>query len=283
MSINPIERLRPTWMLMTSPRGANLRRSRLTMVTRTQRGAALSIAVALVVATWAALEVPNARANGGETVAAAPQLPLNQLTASGYVQKEPEPIGGEYWRVEMPAGALLTFDGTVTSTCDDNNHHPEAYIYVFPPSMTDYTRRETSGVTDAALNPSGELRFTAPYPGNWLLNVGIGGASCGDFAYNFTAKVQDPTHASLTASRSVRRGKSFSVEGSIMGAMEGSVVIQFLRHHRWITLAPNVPLHGGTFRWETHVSHRGREVFRVNYAGDSGHLPTSAQRAITVR
>lgn len=274
MSTNSIERLRPTWMLMASSHGASLRRSRLVMAPRTQRVAALSIVVAFVVATWAALEISNARANGGETISAAPQLPLNQSTPSGYGK-----TGREYWRVEMPAGALLTFDGTVTSTCEDGNH-AEAYIYVFPPSTTDFTRRETPGVTDTSLNPNGELRFTAPYSGNWLLEVEGG---CGYLAYSFTAKVQDPTHASLTAPHSVRRGKSFAVEGSIMGAIEGSVVIQLLRHHRWITLAPNVPLHGGTFRWETHVSHRGREVFRVNYDGDSGHLPTSAQHVVIVR
>jgi hypothetical protein len=250
----------------------------------TRRGSTVLLAITVaVMATWVALAAPNARANGGETIAAAPQLPLNQVTASGYVQKEPEPLQGEYWRVEMLAGALLTFDGTVTSTCGVNNHHPEAYIYVFPPSTTDFTRHEASGVTDQALNPSGELRFTAPYSGNWLLSVGIGGASCGDFAYNFTAKVQRPTHASLKAPRLERRGKPFSVEGSVAGAVEGSVAIQVLKHHHWITLATSVPLHGGTFRWETHVPHRGREVFRVNYAGDSGHLPASAQRAITVR
>ncbi len=238
---------------------------------------------AIVMATWVVLGLPNARANGGETIAAAPQLPLNQATASGYVQKEPEPLQGEYWRVEMLAGALLTFDGTVTSTCGVNNHHPEAYIYVFPPSTTDFTRHEASGVTDQALNPSGELRFTAPYSGNWLLSVGIGGASCGDFAYNFTAKVQDPTHASLKAPRLVRSDRSFFLEGSVAGAAEGSVAIQVLKHHHWITLATSVPLHGGTFSWKTHVSHRGRQVLQVIYAGDAGHLPSNAQRAITVR
>lgn len=254
------------------------------MATSRRRGSSVLLAITVAVMTaWAALGVANAWANGGETIAAAPQLPLDQLTASGYVQKEPEPIGGEYWRVEMPAGALLTFDGTVTSTCGVNNHHPEAYIYVYPPATTDFTRKETSGVTDQALNPSGELRFTAPSFGNWLVEVGIGGASCGNFAYSFTATVQDPTHATLTIPSSVRRGKSFSLEGSIAGAVEGSVAIQLRKHHRWTTVAPDVPLRAGTFRWKAHPPHRGRQVYRVLYSGDSGHLPAAAQRAITVR
>jgi hypothetical protein len=254
------------------------------VATTRRRGSTVLMAIMVaVMAAWAALGVPSARANGGETIAAAPQLPLDQLTASGYVQKQPEPIGGEYWRVEMEAGALLTFDGTVTSTCGVDNHHPEAYVYVYPPSTTDFTRRETSGVTDQALNPSGELQFTAPSAGNWLVEVGIGGASCGDFAYSFTAKVQDPTHATLMIPSSVRRGRSFSLEGSIAGAVEGSVAIQLRKHHRWATLAPDVPLHSGMFRWKAHPPHRGRDVYRVLYAGDSGHLPASAQRAVIVR
>jgi hypothetical protein len=250
---------------------------------RARRRGSMPVVMMVVMATWATVGLPNAEANGGETIAQAPQLPLDQLTASGYIQKEPEPIQGEYWRVEMQAGALLTFDGTVTSTCGIANAHPEAYIYVFPPSTTDFTRHETSGVTDQALNPTGELRFTAPYTGNWLLSVGIGGASCGDFAYSFTAKVQEPTHATLQAPRSVHRGKSFSVGGSVAGAVEGSVVIQRLVVHHWMTLAPTVPLHGGTFSWRTRLSHRGREVLQVIYAGDSGHLPTSARCSVVVR
>jgi hypothetical protein len=254
------------------------------MTKRTQRRAAVSIVVALVAATWATLEVSNAGANGGETIAAAPQLPLNQFTASGYVQKQPEPIQGEYWRVEMPAGALLTFDGTVTSTCGVDSHHPEAYIYVFPPSTTDFTRRETSGVADAPLNPNGELRFAAPYAGNWLLNVGIGGASCGSFAYTFTAHVRVPTHASLTAPHFAPPGKSFYLAGSVEGDVEGSVAIQLLGgHHHWKTLASNILLHGGIFRWKAHSPHNGRQVYRLVYAGDSGHLPASAQRTVIVR
>lgn len=251
---------------------------------RVERGAATLVMAVFGLATWTALEVPSAVANGGETIATAPQLPLDQFTASGYVQKEPEPIGGEYWRVEMPAGALLTFDGTVTSTCGDNNHHPEAYVYVYAPSTTDFTRRETSGVTDTALNPNGELRFTAPYSGDWLLEIGIGGASCGDFAYTFTAKVQKPTYASLMAPSYVRPGKSFFLAGVVAGTMEGSATIQLLATHRhWKTLASNLSLHDGTFRWKTHAIRKGRQVYRLIYNGDSGHLPASAQRVVTVR
>lgn len=253
------------------------------MAMGTQRRAGLGIAIVLAVATWATLEVSNAGANGSETIAAAPQLPLNQFTASGYVQKEPEPIQGEYWRVEMPAGALLTFDGTVTSTCGDNNHHPEAYIYVFPPSTTDFTRREIPGVTDGLLNPNGELRFTAPYAGNWLLNVGIGGASCGAFAYTFTAKVQVPTHATLIGARAIRTGASFSLTGSVAGVTNGSVAITILKRHHWKTIASGVPIASGIFHWKGRAGGPGRYTYRISYSGDSGHLPSSAQHTLIVR
>jgi hypothetical protein len=252
------------------------------MATSRGRGSLLAIMV-VATAMSATLGLQNAWANGGETIAQAPQLPLNQQTASGYVQKQPEPIQGEYWRVEMPAGALLTFDGTVTSTCGDNNHHPEAYIYVFPPSMTDYTRRETSGVTDAALNPNGELRFTAPYSGNWLLNVGIGGASCGDFAYTFTATVQVPTHATLIGPRATHSGASISLTGSVAGITHGSATIAVRGRHHWTTIASGVPIASGIFHWKGRAGDPGTYTYRVSYSGNSGHLPSSAQHTLIVR
>lgn len=248
------------------------------MARRMQRGA-VSVMAVLALAAWVAVEAPTAGANGGETIAAAPQLPLDQFTASGYAQTGSEPIGGEYWRVEMPVGALLTFDGTVTSTCGEKRGG--AYIYVFPPATTDFTRKEAQGVTDTGLEPNGELRFTAPYSGNWLLEVE--GDWCSDLAYTFTAKVQRPTHASLTAPRSVFPGKSFYLTGTIAGVTEGSAAIQLLAGHQWKTLASNVSLSGGTFRWKTSTRRKGRQVYRVIYGGDSGHLPASVQHAVIVR
>jgi hypothetical protein len=247
-----------------------------------RRGSLLAIMV-VSMATSATLGLQNAWANGGETIAQAPQLPLDQPTASGYIQKEPEPIQGEYWRVQMPAGALLTFDGSVTSTCGDNNHHPEAYIYVFPPSTTDFTRHEVAGVTDTALNPNGELRFTAPYGGNWLLNVGIGGAPCGDFAYTFTARVQVPTHATLIGLRATHSGASFSLTGSVAGITNGSAAIAVRGRHHWTTIASGVPIASGIFHWKGRAGGPGTYTYRVIYSGDSGHLPSSAQHTLIVR
>jgi hypothetical protein len=227
-----------------------------------------------------------ALANGAETIAAAPQLPIGQSVSSGWSEQKGIDGGGygEWWRVQMSAGDKLTVDAEVVSTgCGDEK--PITELRMYAPSVTDFTLNgETQTAAKIELdepNPHGELTFVTPLTGDWSLLVTDGGA-CSTLSYNFTARLQHRTTATLGGPRVVRAEHSLTLTGTIAGASEGAVSIQLLRHG-WKTLGmANIATNGG-YRWTGKAPGRGAWQYRVIYAGDANHLASRAGHSLTVR
>jgi hypothetical protein len=226
-----------------------------------------------------------ALANGAETIAAAPQLPIGQIVSSGWSeQKGIDGRGyGEWWHVQMSAGDKLTVDAEVVSTgCE--NERPITELRMYAPSVTDFTLNgETQTAAKSELdepNPRGELGFVAPLTGDWSLLVTDGGA-CSTLSYNFTARLQHRTTATLDGPRVARAAHSLMLSGTIAGAGEGTVSIQLLRHG-WRTIGMARIATNGSFQWNARALGRGSWRYRVVYAGDATHLASSAGHSVTV-
>lgn len=240
--------------------------------------------LALVAATlgWS----PNtASANGAETIAAAPQLPIGQAVSSGWSEQKGIDGGGygEWWRVQMGAGDKLTIDAEVVSTgCE--HEKPITELRMYAPSVTDFTLNgETRPAAKIELdepNPHGELTFAAPLAGDWSLLVTDGGA-CSTLSYNFTARLQHRTIAVLGGPRVAHAGRSLTLHGTIAGATEGAVAIQLWRHG-WKTIDTANIAANGDFHWTGKAPGRGAWHYRVIYAGDASHLASRSDHTVTV-
>jgi hypothetical protein len=227
-----------------------------------------------------------ALANGAETIAAAPQMPIGQPVSSGWSEQKGVDGGGygEWWRVQMGAGDKLTIDAEVVSTgC--GNEKPITELRMYAPSVTDYTLNgETEPAAKTELdepNPHGELTFVAPLTGDWSILVTDGGA-CSTLSYNFTAHLQHRTTATLSGPRVVHAVHPLTLNGTIVGAGEGSVSIQLLRHG-WRTIGKASITTNGGFRWTGKAPGRGSWRYRVIYTGDANHLASHAGYTLTVR
>jgi hypothetical protein len=251
-------------------------------------GPALTQAVVgfVVVASVVGWSPSGALANGAETIGAAPQLPIGQAVSSGWSEQKGVDGGGygEWWRVQMTAGDKLTIDAEVVSTgCE--NEKPITELRMYAPSVTDYTLNgETQTAAKTELdepNPHGELVFVAPSTGDWSLLVTDGGA-CSTLSYNFTARLQHKTTATLNGPRLVRTAHPLTLSGTIAGVGEGTISIQ-LQRHGWRTIGTASIATNGSFRWTGKAPKRGSWHYRVVYAGDANHLSSRAAHTLMVR
>jgi len=87
--------------------------------------AAIALACALV---W----VVVAYANGGSSIATAPEMPINQQVTSGWTNQKIGANYGEFWRVNLKARDRLVIDyGIQQDSCG------YLYVWLYAPTVTD--------------------------------------------------------------------------------------------------------------------------------------------------
>ena len=92
---------------------------------------------------WVAVAI----ANGGSSIASAPDMPIGQQVASGYTH----PQYGEFWRVNLSAGDELVIDYGVPAGSGSLD------LYVYSPGVTDYTLSDA----EPAVSDETALRLVA--------------------------------------------------------------------------------------------------------------------------
>src|SRR5207237_2811414 len=107
-----------------------------------------SLAAALTLAS-------SAPANGGSSIANAPELPTGTAVSGG---------GSEFWKVTLAGGDRLTIDyQPVNGGC--------VHLYVYSPGVTDSTLDSTNSVTSDGSCVKHEFGWTAIGQGRWILRV----------------------------------------------------------------------------------------------------------------
>jgi len=225
-----------------------------------------------------------ARASGGDSIAAAPELPLGQ-------QQFGDVDRFDYWRVTMNAGDLLTANFGLTGGDLDVG------LCVIRPDVTDYTKDGARCVAYRETGTKSQLKFIATTSGRWTLVFGANWYGCllgsgsqsiditwdctRRVAYEVTASIKHYTRTTLRAPRTVRAGARFTLRGRVVGASSGSVELERRAARRW-RLMTSVPLRSdGSFSLSNRARSRGLLRFRTRYLGDVGHRPSSA--AVSVR
>jgi hypothetical protein len=219
-----------------------------------------------------AVAAGGASANGGDTIAGAPEVPLGQHVVAGKT-------GYDFWRVRLSPGDRLTVDfGSL------NGNYVGLCLY--RPSVTDYTRTDSQCAGYSETAGKRELVFKATLTGAWTLEFFSG---CGpnsnqcdqDVAYEMTTTVRVYTHLSLSAPTAVRAGGSATLRGQLEGAAGGNVQLQTRLHGRWAHLATVRASANGSFAYRAKFRYRGTYPERAFYAGDSGHLACKS-KTVTV-
>jgi len=137
------------------------------------------------------LALPSAAwADGGSSIATAPQLPLYADIQGGTGVLTPQFDGrpaDEFWKINLNEGDQLTIDWS-----DPKPNGGAVQLQLFDPGVTDYTLSNTNPVKEGFLgsNGKGEMTFTATASGNWTLEVSPWWC-CGDpWAYELTAVIK---------------------------------------------------------------------------------------------
>jgi hypothetical protein len=220
----------------------------------------------------AALIAPvTASATGGQTIAAAPNLPVDTQTFSGWSEEGHTIPYGEYWRAPLTGGDRLTMDlGATMDACSDEDHG----IMVYSPSVTDYTVSDTKEVEDfdRPFDSMYEFVWRAPFSGNWTLYV----YGCVNYAYQFTAHVATPTQVKLNVPRAITAGKRLHIKGTVKGVQGGQLAVTVTRAgKRTAALLIKLPA-SGRFALSLRLKHPGGYRVSARYYGDSHHLRSTA-------
>lgn len=255
-----------------------LRRSRLL--------AAFIAAIASFVMA-ALFTAPGARAhslNGGTSIASAPPLPLGHLVTSGWSESnyvDNTSWYGEFWRLNLGIGDKFIMDWSQlskTSGCG-----PGIYLYIYDPSVTDYTISQSQPVEYLSSNGSTkyEFKWVAPTAGKWTLL--FNSACAPQEGYSVTANVQRFTATSIApVRRHVRSGARVTVKGAVSGVSSGNVRVSVSGPRNVRPLQKLVPVAHGSFSSKLRLRHKGKYRIRVNYLGDATHRPSRA-KAVTIR
>jgi hypothetical protein len=139
------------------------------------------LAVAMLAITALGLSPAIAAANGGSTIAAAPDLVLGSMVSSGWSHQVVfGSTEGEFWRVPLTGGETLTIQSSNVSGAGCG-----LSLDMYAPSVTD----STIGTAPTAWSQSDQITFVAPYSGTWtlLVTTGCGGSTV---TYNYIAAVE---------------------------------------------------------------------------------------------
>jgi formylmethanofuran dehydrogenase subunit E len=203
----------------------------------------------------------------GSTIASAPELPISTTFVAGSTGHT------EFWRVTLVAGDKLTI-----------NFQPvnggEVYLYVFRPSVTDYTLGDSSDVASGSTSGQSKFTWTATGQGAWILKVSS------DHGYRLTAAVKRWTATKLSAPHNVHSGTWFYYRGSVGPSVSsGTVLLQRYVKKSWRTFGTVKIGPKGTFSRRARFVSRTRHQERVRayYRGDVSHCASRATVRILVR
>jgi hypothetical protein len=228
-------------------------------------GAAAAVAVAALAFAALADAVSDPYRN---SIATAPDLPLDQTTAGGWTD-----AAGEFWRITLSAGDRLAVDYSVPSQsgCRPLN------IYVYTPNITDAEVETANPAARGSTPNDGEFTFIAPFAGRWTV---LFGQSCfgASMSYSFTAHVRRFTATTLSVPRHVAAGRKLRIRGSVKNVLDGKIVLRLSGtrsvHKTW-------PLTNGRFAGAVRLN-RGTYRLRASYLGDASHRGSFAKAVVKV-
>lgn len=229
-----------------------------------------------------AIAVPAAaRADGGVSIAAAPDLPIGEQVTGGVARLD-------FWRLNVTAGDKLVInysstDGSVIQFC------------FMQPGVTDYTLVDASCWKPQSTDTSSTKRQTSrimPTSGRWTLVVGAYwdcvtesyvrvGCTKG-IGYELTAYLLRATRTTLTApARVVKASRPLVLQGTVSAGATGNLAIQQRIGATWKNVAVAPLGKNGAFRVVLRLARPGRYVFRAYYPGDGSHRGSVAAVAVT--
>lgn len=155
-------------------------------------------AVCLLIVLLGMRAADNAEANGGQTIAAAPNLSLGATVTGGGTAG-----GTEFWRIPLRSGDGVTIDfQSINGGC--------VRLNLYDPSVTDATLGSSSSVTNGeACSAPSQLAWTATGKGSWILQVQS------DHGYKLTARVttkslgQAAAKSTISGAAAIPFGRSF--------------------------------------------------------------------------
>jgi hypothetical protein len=209
-------------------------------------------------------------ADGGSSIANAPELPVGRQVDGGT-----DNGALEFWRVTLKRADHLRLDfGNTTG-------QGGVSLFVFSSKVTDYTLDDSQPLGDKSTEKKAELRFVAPTPGRYTVEVR---GYCGNCPYSYilTGFVRHYTHLTLSVPRVARAHTLVLLRGRVIGLSSGNIAIQAKSQRGWKTLTLMNVKPGGSFAYKTRVGSPGTYRGRVVFYGDASHLPTSAVLSIKI-
>jgi hypothetical protein len=211
-----------------------------------------------------------ARANGGDTVASAPEAPLGVEVS---IDREAGSTAVDYWRVTLARNDLLTVDFRKTS----QEFGYTLVAAVWDLGTSDFGIGQDEGpVAERSTRTKGKLTFRAGQSGRWLLSFYNGCFLCVELPLRsaFTAHVRYFTRVVLTGPSIARPGQALSLRGKVIGraVAGGKVFLQVGTGPR----AQRPVAANGSFSYATRAGAPGVYRVRAFYGGDARHQASSA-------
>jgi hypothetical protein len=218
----------------------------------------------------------GAEAGGGDSIAAAPELPIGQQQLNGK-------RGPDFWRVTLGAGDRIVAN---YGTTDDRL---EIDLCLLSPAVTDFTLDRATCVKRRGTDSKTQLTHIANPGGRWTLLLQectwtSHPMRCLDtpIAYELTAYVQRYTVTTLAGSTRVRAGTVVVLQGRVRGVSTGRVEIAVrATGKRWQATGNARIGRDSRFTTRLRLTSRGPTAIRARYRGDQSHRPSA--RTISVR
>lgn len=220
-----------------------------------------------------------ARADGGTSIASAPELPIGKQVFSGVARVD-------YWRIAFKAGDQFVVnygptDGGSVELC------------FMRPEVTDYTLQDARCwqplSTDETYGSKRQTSRIISTPGRWTLVVGddnciydqVSVRCTSPVAYELTGFIRRVTRVLLSAPPRVANARAtLSVKGRVTGATRGNVALQ-VRSGRWRNVTVARVGAGGRFAIKIKPSAPGTYRYRILYPGDNAHRSSAASFVLT--
>ena len=226
-----------------------------------------------------------ARADGGASIASAPELPIGTPVFSAVDRLD-------YWAVTVGAGDELVINFEAVSTSD------RVGLCFMRPNVTDYTLADTAcwqpkGTDNAEQGEKRQTKRIFGTAGRWTLIVGYQSTfGCVDdyvspgcstpITYKLTAYLHKYTRImAKRLPRLVQVGKRLKLSGQVVGTTGGQIAIQERLRSKWKNLGITKLRTDGGFSYSVRPRTRGLHRYRVFYPGDQGHRASTVALKVT--